>query len=127
MVKEESLCETLLKLGVPTSETSDKDDNDGDDTKIDEKKSTNSRDIESYEFKNAKLDDALFKKRRRRSFPTSKRPVNQRLTSSVSHNQMKSRPHIPVTELDSDDAVVLAIVRVLREPKTNIISKSRFL
>lgn len=104
VVKEETLCETLLKLSTPT--------NDG----TNEATTSNSRDIESYHYKSPVIDDEKFK---------SQRHVRRGKRSRS--GQQKLDPQMMVSELDSEEAVVLAIVKHLREPKVNIISDKIFL
>lgn len=129
VVKEESLCETLLKLTAPTAD----DHNDDEPSTISDQPKRNSRDIESYQYKNPDLDDSKFAHRstttttgqqqqRRRRRRGRGRDNNQRRGEAGSSQQQRSTTPSPVvSELDSDEAVVLAIVKYLREPKTQII------
>lgn len=103
VVKEENLCETLLKLTTPT--IADEVDNPKTAT------SQNSRDIESYQYKSKKVSDAEINVKKRQQ-----QQRNRRRSCPESSSKFSA-----VSELDSDEAVVLAIVKYLNEPKTEII------
>ena len=110
VVKEENLCETFLKLTTPTI----------DEDKVDNPKSSqNSRDIESYQYKSSKVSDAEINEKKRNQ-QKRQRNRHRRRSYPESSSSQKSK-FAAVSELDSDEAVVLAIVKYLNEPKTEII------
>lgn len=100
VINEENLCEGLSAISAAQQR--------------------NSRDIESYEYKGVKPKES-------NTTPTkvaNKQDVKSRIGPKSSFNSNKTRAHINVSELDSEEAVTRAIVRSLNEPKSHVISRS---
>ena len=84
-----------------------------------------SRDVESYDY-SAVLRDNPDKKNHlavdKPSPPAvAREPVKCRLGPAVTFDENKKRPHILVTEIDSEDLVAKEIVKHLKEPNDLII------
>ena len=102
VINEENLCEGLSAISAAQQR--------------------NSRDIESYEYKGVKPKESS-------NIPNpkvenKKQDVKSRIGPKSSFNSNKTRAHINVSELDSEEAVTRAIVRSLNEPKSHVISRS---
>ena len=163
VLREENLCETLNKIDILDAGAQD----------TDEDTSANFRGVESYAYKNDKLNEvfreaakakaapsstskhqsrpSLSKSKRRKlkrlknqavNSPTLRantcadssltirrdsKPMKERLGPLVTFDESKTRAHILVSELDSEEMVAKEIATCLREPKGEIISNEDFL
>ncbi|CAF0707141.1 unnamed protein product [Brachionus calyciflorus] len=117
-LNEESLCDTIQTFDLA------------------EEKPNKERGVESYKYENKNLSDLDLKKKRskfkrNKSIEYSKRSksadrhedLKERIGPKITFDENRSRTHIRVTELDSDEAVTKEIVRVLREPKDDVIQR----
>lgn len=121
-INEELLCETLLGLGENGSE---------------QKADMNFREIESYPYKNKTREEKYTQRARSSSEIRNVRKnrsgeaieesnihgLQSRLGPTVVFDEKKTRSHINVTELDSEDAVTKAIAKNLNEHKYDLIGR----
>lgn len=115
-LNEENLCETIEKIDFSDQQPKKE------------------RGVESYKFE-SKIQEKVFtrskQKRQRKkknkdslkSKTLSNLDICERVGPLVSFDETKSRSHIRVSEIDTDDAVAKEITRFLHEPKNDVIRK----
>lgn len=92
------------------------------------------RGVESYKFESQVQEKEFTRSKQKRhrkrknknslkSETSSSLEISERLGPLVSFDETKPRPHIKVSEIDTDDAVAKEIARVLHEPKNDVIRK----
>lgn len=112
-LNEENLCETIGTIDFSEEEP------------------RKERGVESYKFESKARENTLtrskfkrLRKKKNKKSPTSQE-IGERLGPLVSFDESKPRSHIRVSEIDTDDAVVKEIARVLDEPKDDVIRNKK--